>query len=223
MPDTFPRGIWSSFGKERSWLCHSISRGMRSPASLSPPSPTSCRHSICTALDYNTAAGQFSISDSGWLVYAEGGILPDMQNSLVWVDQKGRAEPIASFKAPFFAPRLSPDGQRIAYTTLGREERVWVYDLNRGTASRLTGEGKACFVTWTPDGKRVVFGWSKSGQPNLYWQPADGSSAMERLTTSDYCAMRQDHGLLTEPLSPLSKDTQTPAGTYFCWICGAVA
>jgi Tol biopolymer transport system component len=135
---------------------------------------------------YNTAAGQFSISDSGWLVYAEGGILPDRQNSLVWVDHKGGAEPIASFKAPFFAPRLSPDGQRIAYTTLGREQPLWVYDLNRGTASRLTDEGRTSFVTWTPDGKRVVFDWSKTGAPNLYWQPADGSSAMERLMTSDY-------------------------------------
>ena len=135
---------------------------------------------------YNTAAGQFSISDSGWLVYAEGGILPDMQASLVWVDQKGRAQPITSFKAWFFAPRLSPDGQQIAYTTLGRENRVWVYDLNRGTASQLTGEGKARFVNWIPDGKRVVFNWWESGQPNLYRQPADGSSAMEQLTTSDH-------------------------------------
>ncbi len=134
----------------------------------------------------NTAAGQFSLSDSGWLVYAAGGIDPDPQNSLVWVDQKGRAEPIASFKAPFFAPRLSPDGQRIAYITIAREIRVWVYDLNRGTASRLTNEGKADYVIWTPDGKRVVFSWMKSGLPNLYCQPADGSAAMERLTTSDY-------------------------------------
>jgi serine/threonine-protein kinase len=135
---------------------------------------------------YNTAAGQFSISDSGWLVYAEGGILPDQQNSLVWVDQKGRAEPIASVKAPFFAPRLSPDGQRIADIPLGREQRVWVYDLNRGTTSLLTDEGKSNFPTWTLDSKRVVFGWSKTGPFNLHWRPADGSSATERLTTSDY-------------------------------------
>ena len=146
---------------------------------------------IMQALNYihdyhNTAAGQFSISDSGSVVYAPGGIVPDRQNTLVWVDQKGSAEPVASFKAPFFAPRLSPDGKRIAYDARGREWQVWIYDLNRGTASRLTGEGRACWGHWTPDGKRVVFAWWQSGHPNLYWQAADGSQPMERLTTSDY-------------------------------------
>ena len=135
---------------------------------------------------WNTAAGQFSISDSGWLVYAEGGILPDTQKSLVWVDQQGRAVAITPFKAPFFAPRLSPDGQRIAYATLGREDQVWVYDLNRGIASRLTGDGKASQAIWTPDGKRLVFQWGEGMSRNLYWQPEDGSTAMERLTTNDY-------------------------------------
>ena len=133
----------------------------------------------------NTAAGQYSVSDSGWLAYVPGGILPDRENSLVQVDQQGNIQPVVDFTAPFFAPRLSPDGQRIAYQTLGRERQVWVYDLNRGTASRLTGDGRAMYVTWTPDGERLVFGWFKSGQANLYWQPADGSSPMERLTVSD--------------------------------------
>jgi len=136
---------------------------------------------------YNTAAGQFSISDSGWLVYAEGGILPDMQNSLFWVDHQGRAESITSFKAPFFAPRLSPDGRRIACPTMGKEKQVWVYDLNRGTATKLISEGIATnWVTWTPDGQRVAFGWSKTLVPNIYWQPADGSQPMERLTQSEH-------------------------------------
>ena len=135
---------------------------------------------------WNTAAGQFSISDSGWLVYAEGGIFPDPQTSLVWVDHQGKTETIAPFKASFFAPRLSPDGKRIAYVTLGKERQVWVYDINRGIASRLTGEGNTGFPDWTPDGKRLVFGWSKEHVRNLYWQPADGSGAPERLTTSDH-------------------------------------
>ena len=81
---------------------------------------------------------------------------------------------------------LSPDGKRITYSRLGTEGHIWVYDLNRGTSTKLTSEGAATFVTWTPDGRRLVFDWSKSGQPNLYWQPADGSSAMERLTQSEY-------------------------------------
>jgi hypothetical protein len=133
----------------------------------------------------DTAAGQFSISASGTLAFASGGILPDAGNSLVWVDRKGKTEPITSFKAPFAAPRLSPEGQRIAYRTLGKERRIWVYDLKRGTATKLTPEGIANYVTWTPDGLRLVFGWSKTGVTNLYWQPADGSSPMERLTRSE--------------------------------------
>jgi len=104
----------------------------------------------------------------------------------VWVDHKGKAQAITAFKAPFYGPRLSPDGQRIVYVTAGREFQVWVYDVNRGTANRVTGEGRALQPEWTPDGKRLIFPWFKTGVANLYWQPADGSAAMERLTTSDY-------------------------------------
>jgi hypothetical protein len=140
---------------------------------------------------WGTAAGQFSVSNTGWLVYVSGGVAPPWQNSLVWVDRKANAQPVASFKAPFYAPRLSPDGQWIAYAAMRGEWQAWVYNLNRGTASMLTGEGQVAHVMWTPDGKRVVFNWWSSGQLNLYWQPADGSQPMERLTTSDY---RQDPG-----------------------------
>jgi DNA-binding winged helix-turn-helix (wHTH) protein len=134
-----------------------------------------------------TAAGQFSISGSGVLVYAAGGITPDLENSLVWVDQKGSVEPALPFKGPFAFPRLAPDGRRIVYALRGREFYAWEYDLGRGIATRLTNEGKVENVTWTPDGKRVAFDfWKPGGLPNLYWQPVDGSSPMERLTTSEH-------------------------------------
>ena len=135
---------------------------------------------------YNTGAGQFSVSDSGELIYAAGGILPDMQNSLVWVDQRGMEQSVTPLQMPFFTPRLSPDGQRITYETAGRERQIYVYDLNTGTNSRLTTEGQAGSPIWTPDGKRIVFAWQKSAVSNLFSQPYDGSSPMERLTTSQY-------------------------------------
>jgi eukaryotic-like serine/threonine-protein kinase len=134
----------------------------------------------------DTAAGQFCISRSGSMVYAPGVILPDQQNSLVWVNHKGKPEAIASFKAPFFAPRLSPDGQRIAYCSLGMEGHIWVYDLNRGTATPFTSEGMSEFPTWTPDGRRLAFDLVNTGVPNIYWQPADRSSPIEQLTHSEY-------------------------------------
>ena len=95
-------------------------------------------------------------------------------------------QPATALQAPFFAPRLSPDGQRIAYETFGREAQVWVYDLSRGTNSRLTDEGRALYPIWTPDGKKILFSWGKSLEWNLFWQPYDGSSPMERLKAYEY-------------------------------------
>ena len=135
---------------------------------------------------YNTGAGQFDISDTGSLIYAPGGIVLDPNNSLVWVDMKGIEQPVTDLKFSFRYPRLSPDGKRIAYGTVFREWRIWVYDLRTSTNGQLTREGRAIYPIWTPDGKRLLFGWHKSLRANLFWQPYDGSSPMERLTTSEY-------------------------------------
>jgi serine/threonine-protein kinase len=134
----------------------------------------------------NTAAGQIGISDTGSLIYAAGGIAQPLMNSLVWVDQKGIEQPVTAAQFPYFAPRLSPDGQKIAYLEQGRDWQVYVYDLGRSTNSRLTGEGSASYPIWTPDGQRLLFGWLKSLVQDLYWQPYDGSSPKERLAASGY-------------------------------------
>ena len=134
----------------------------------------------------HTGVGQFAISDAGSLIYATGGIVPDPKDSLVWVDERGGERPVNDKQFPYFAPRLSPDGQRIAYSAVGLKRQIFVYDLNRGTNSALTGEGRAIYPIWTPDSKRLLFAWHKSLAQNLFWQPYDGSSSMERLTTSDH-------------------------------------
>jgi serine/threonine-protein kinase len=133
----------------------------------------------------DTAAGQFDISNSGFLIYAPGGIFPPSENSLVWVDHTGQVEPVVSSKAPFFAARLSPDGRRIAYSLVDMEYQVWIYDLVRGTATRLTSEGLAEWALWTPDGGRLILDWLKTGVPNLHQRSPDGALPMERLTESE--------------------------------------
>jgi Tol biopolymer transport system component len=41
------------------------------------------------------------------------------------------------------------------------------------------------FPAWSRDASRLLFGWQKSVRINLFQQPLDGSSVMERVTTSD--------------------------------------
>ena len=135
----------------------------------------------------DTGATQFNFSKSGLLVYLPGGIAPDLEHSLVWVDGEGRVEPLATPNGPYSTPSLSPDGRQIALvaTLASGSLDVWVYDISRNTMTRLTVEGDNLFPSWTPDGKRVTFATiTRGGVRNLFWRPADLSAPAERLTTS---------------------------------------
>ena len=126
----------------------------------------------------------FAISDNGTLVYVPGSGEPS--NKLVWVDRTGETQPVTEERGGYFAPRISPDGRRIA---VGIEKDgstdVWIYDLTRGTMTRLTTAPGADEVpVWTADGRRVAFQSNRDGRFHLYWKPADGSGPAERLTES---------------------------------------
>jgi serine/threonine-protein kinase len=135
-----------------------------------------------------TLTGQFAISKSGTLVYALGGGFPMRQNTLMWVDRNGAEQPVAGAAIQMYLnPRLSRDGQKIAVETKREQQGstdVWVYDLSRGSPTRLTFDGGGRPV-WSPDSTRLVYTHSIDGINNLYLINADGSGKPERLTTSD--------------------------------------
>jgi eukaryotic-like serine/threonine-protein kinase len=132
--------------------------------------------------------GQFAVSNSGTLVYVTGGLQPGMENSLVWVDRKGNAQPLPSAPLrPWGVPRLSPDGTRITAVIpasgLGLTSNdIWVYDISRGVSTRLTFGGNVMFPIWSPNGEWLVY----RSMGNLSMVKADGSGKIERLTTSQY-------------------------------------
>jgi serine/threonine-protein kinase len=132
----------------------------------------------------NTLAAQFTVSETGALVYLTGGAVPATERSLAWTDRKGTSQSLSAPPRSYLLPRLSPDRQRVAVTTLDRRE-VWSYDVVRGALSPVTADGRSAYGIFSPDGKRVVFrSGAAGGEDNLYWKAADGSGVAERLTTS---------------------------------------
>ncbi len=121
------------------------------------------------------------ITPAGSLAYVPGFPRPG-ERSLMWIDRQGHSVPVTPEKQAFKGVRLSPDGQSLAVTIQEATDNLWIFDLRRTAWNRLTSEGDARTLAWTPDGQRVVFSSSKTGQPSLYWVSADGSGQPERLT-----------------------------------------
>ena len=132
-----------------------------------------------------TGAAEFNVSRTGALVYVPGGAT-GVNRSLVWVTRQGHEDPIAA--APpraYVQPRLSPDGTRVAVYINDQQSDIWIYDLARQTLTRLTdAPGTDQFPVWTPDSRRIIFGSARAGATNLFWQAANNTGTVERLTTS---------------------------------------
>jgi eukaryotic-like serine/threonine-protein kinase len=133
-----------------------------------------------------TGIAQFAISSSGALVYVPSDALEASRvRTLVWVDRQGREEPFEAPTRTYLAPRLSPDGTRVA---LEIDNDIWVFDLTRNTFTRVTADSTFEMVPiWTPDGRDVIFSSGRSGRStvdalNLVRRAGDGTERVDRLT-----------------------------------------
>jgi eukaryotic-like serine/threonine-protein kinase len=128
---------------------------------------------------------QFSIADNGTLVYIPGPVnATSGRRALVVTDRAGTATSLKLPPGNYTHPRVSRNGARLAVgIENGPEANVSIYDLSETSAlRRLTLNGRNQYPVWSNDGQRVAFQSDVEGDAGIFWQPADGTGAAERLT-----------------------------------------
>jgi len=100
--------------------------------------------------------GDFSVSAGGVLAYRTS---DSAKSELMWYDRSGKQ--VGSFGERAGNARnnlrVSPDGRWAAFTREGElSQDVWIEDLVRGSASRLTFNGGRSPV-WSPDSSQIAF------------------------------------------------------------------
>ncbi|MEP7273037.1 MAG: hypothetical protein ABI882_16170, partial [Acidobacteriota bacterium] len=163
--------------------------------------------------NFRNSRGDFSVSDTGTLVYDPSGASENQQ--LAWFDRTGR--PLESVGAPgtFQFPVLSRDEKRVALEQRDPKTGtpdIYVKDLVRDTTSRLTFDPASdWFVVWSPDGSRIAWASSRGGSHQIYQKLASGAGQEElllqsnsRVTPTDWSA--NGRSILYEQLNPKTNE-----------------
>ena len=103
------------------------------------------------------------------------------QLSLVLVDREGQKSAVGFLPADTFAPRISPDGKRVAYDL--EDGTVWIAELSNLAVPRKATAGRDHYPMWSAAGDQMVFVVDEKDQQALYMQRSDGKGKAERLAT----------------------------------------
>ena len=135
-------------------------------------------------VDSNMAKGNFSVSENGILVYANGSM---SEARLLWFDRSGKQLAETAGVDLYGFPRISPDGRKLVVSKLSAASSsgIWIFDLNHNTSSRLTFfAGKDAMPVWSPDDKFIAFAANQGANRHIYQQAANGSGTATPLVAA---------------------------------------
>ncbi len=155
----------------------------------------------------------FTVSQTGMLTY-EPGSAETAGSQLVWFDRSGKQLGQVGERGSYMDPRISPDGKRVAVSYGDPQREIWIFDLERGTKTRLTfsqaSGGVKTQPSWSPDGKTIVFTSglpvSGGGKTAIYGKSASGSGTGNVILEDTHGAVGYMHG------------SWSPDGKYFVYL-----
>jgi eukaryotic-like serine/threonine-protein kinase len=153
----------------------------------------------------------FSVSQTGLMTY-ESTSAENAGTQLAWFDRTGKLLNKVGQKQLMLNPRVSPDGNRVAYMNENRGSGgpdIWTKDLRSGTETRVTfGDAQSFEPSWSPDGRSLVY-------TAAYGQ--GGGNFMIRTRSADGSGSEQD---MVEEAHAYHFPTYTPDGKYIIFLWG---
>ena len=125
---------------------------------------------------------QFALSDTGALVYGAAGAPGPVTIRVSGSDVGVGLGDIAGARAV----ALSPDGERV--TIVSEDDAasdIWIKELARGAATRLTRGGVNVMPAWSPDGKTVFYASRQNGRFEIWRRDSGAATAAARLVARD--------------------------------------
>jgi Tol biopolymer transport system component len=121
----------------------------------------------------------FSVSATGLVAYRRGN--PTTQ--FTWFDRSGKA--LGTIAAPTdndgsapSAPRISPDGRRVAVSRAGQDRsNIWLLDETHAVRFTFLEAGWSGNCIWSHDGSKILFKAIRKGQVRFYVKPSDGTGS----------------------------------------------
>ncbi|WP_102225103.1 Tol-Pal system beta propeller repeat protein TolB [Acidimangrovimonas sediminis] len=128
-------------------------------------------HKVADAV-YSRVTGEGGYFDSRVVFVSESGPRSDRKKRLAIMDYDGaNLQYLTPANTIVLAPRFSPDGRRVLYTSYASgEPRIYVMNLATGQSQVLDDQqGTMTFAPrFSPDGNTVVFSLERGGNTDLY-------------------------------------------------------
>jgi len=128
----------------------------------------------------DTQYSAFSLSNNGILAYKSGA---DLTKQFWWFDRSGKPLEAIGPQGDVRNPEFSPDGSRLVFERVepgGVQTDIWLLELSRGTASRLTFEPQSeSYPVWSREGTHVFYNASRENARGVFRKHASGAGSEE--------------------------------------------